>query len=100
MKRTPLRRVGKKSRRDAQEMRAARLVLLERSGGRCEGRGFSDLCTGVGTEAHHLCKRSRGGTNDPSNLVWLCHFCHVKTETNPAEALVAGLLVPSWGDAA
>lgn len=27
-------------------------------------------------EIHHVVKRSRGGSNDPQNLVCLCHICH------------------------
>lgn len=27
-------------------------------------------------EIHHIVKRSRGGGNDPANLVCLCHICH------------------------
>lgn len=27
-------------------------------------------------EIHHVVKRSRGGRNDPQNLICLCHVCH------------------------
>ena len=27
-------------------------------------------------EIHHVVKRSRGGSDDPHNLVCLCHLCH------------------------
>ena len=27
-------------------------------------------------EIHHVVKRSRGGSNEPMNLVCLCHLCH------------------------
>ena len=27
-------------------------------------------------EIHHVIKRSRGGSNNPQNLVCLCHLCH------------------------
>lgn len=91
----PRRKKPSKMTTDAREMRAARLVLLERSGGRCEAR-FSELCTGIGVHAHHIKRRSSGGSNDPSNLLWSCHFCHDRIHSSPAEALVAGLLKPGW----
>lgn len=31
---------------------------------------------------HHLIPRSNGGSNDPSNLVTLCHKCHDYVEIN------------------
>ncbi len=92
---TTRRQKRSKMTQDAQEMRAARLALLERSGGRCEAR-FSELCTGVGVHAHHRKRRSQGGTNDPANLIWTCAPCHTKVHQSPAEALVAGLLTPGW----
>lgn len=95
-RRTPLRSVGKKGRADRRELDAVRTELLFRSRGRCEARGFSDLCTGYGVEVHHVVKRSLGGKHTPENCVLICEFCHAKTETDPAEALAAGWLRPSW----
>lgn len=95
-RRTPLRPVGAKTKRDRDELRAARLVLLERSGGRCEARGFSPLCTGVGVHPHHIIRRSAGGGNDPEVLLWVCAHCHAAIHDRPAEALVAGFLKPGW----
>ncbi len=76
--------------------RAVKRALLERSQGRCEGRGFSPLCTGVGVDVHHVVKRSAGGDDTPANCLLLCRFCHDRVEAAPAEALVAGLTKPSW----
>lgn len=81
--------------RDAVEMREVRRALLERSQGRCEAR-FSPLCTGVGTEAHHLKRRSAGGMNTVDNCVWVDAHCHARIHAAPAEAIAAGLLLPSW----
>lgn len=93
-RRTPLRAVGKKGRLDAAGVRAAKAELLLRSQGRCEARGFSPLCTGYGIHAHHVVRRSQGGRNEPSNLLWVCHPCHERIHACPADALVAGLLKP------
>ncbi len=95
-RRTPLRVIGKKVQRDQDQMRAARQALLERSGGRCEGKGFSELCTGVGVHAHHVKRRAQGAGNDPEQMLWLCAACHQRVHDNPAEATAAGLLKPSW----
>jgi len=92
MKRTPLRRVGKKGAKDRAELRSVRADLLLRSRGRCEGRGFSELCTGYGTTAHHRLRRSQGGSNSLDNLAWLCHPCHTKVHACPTEAFRDGLL--------
>lgn len=91
----PSKRKPSKAARDRAELKLVRLHLLERSGGRCEVR-WSELCTGVGTMAHHIVRRSAGGTNDPMNLVWTCAFDHDLIHANPAEALVRGFLKPGW----
>ena len=33
-------------------------------------------CTGLATTTDHLIPKSRGGTDDPSNLVAACHACN------------------------
>lgn len=97
-RRTPLRAVGKKAQRDRAELRDVRAEVLLRSRGRCEARGFSPLCTGYGTQAHHIVRRSQGGTNDPANLLWVDAACHVAIHHHPAAAMRAGFL--SKGEAA
>jgi hypothetical protein len=72
-------------------MRRAREVVIERSGGQCEAR-FSNHCTGIGTQAHHIILRSQGGTWNPANLAWVCAFCHSDIHENPARAKAYGLL--------
>jgi len=43
-----------------------------RAKGICETKG----CRNIGSEPHHIVPLSRGGTNDPSNLIYLCKSCH------------------------
>jgi 5-methylcytosine-specific restriction endonuclease McrA len=86
---------GKKVARDRVELAQAKPLLLERSGGRCEA-GQSPYCRGVGSEIHHLKKRSQGGSNDPRNLAWVCGPCNGWVEDNPDAAHRAGLVTKSW----
>lgn len=90
-----LRRVGKKGERDREELAETKPVLLERSRGRCEAR-TSSLCTGVGVHAHHVRRRSQGGSNDPTNLLWVCFFCHAAIHANPEQARELGMIVEGW----
>lgn len=63
----------------------ARTRALERSHGRCEacgapvfersGRGWRKVARDFGG-THHVVPLSRGGANDPSNVVVLCARCH------------------------
>jgi hypothetical protein len=47
--------------------------IRERDLGRCQCPG----CSHRATHAHHIVPRSRGGSDDPSNLVALCTFHHL-----------------------
>ncbi len=82
-----------KMNRDRAELRATKRSMLERSLGRCEA-GFSLMCTGVGTQAHHVRRRSQGGTNDLANLKWCCEPCHTTLHAQPELAREVGLLAP------
>lgn len=66
-----------------------RLVVSERSQGRCE------LCGAEGMGVHHRLKRGQGGTWSPANLVRLCGSgttgCHGAIERHPALAQSLGL---------
>jgi hypothetical protein len=86
-RRTPLR--AKTS--DPTELRKAKKVVHERSGGWCEGR-VPLVCTHAATDVHHLILRSRGGTHDPATLVHLCRACHTWTHHHPSEATERGLM--------
>lgn len=87
--------------------REAKAAVLARSGGRCEGFEMvasvdveaASYCLGWGTDLHEKKKRSRNGSlTDPENILFLCRRCHEFTETEPAKATEAGLLVPSWAE--
>ena len=64
---------GKKAKRDARELSASRLAVLERSQARCEA-GYAG-CTIVATMLHHRQPR-RTADNRPVNLLHLCAGCH------------------------
>lgn len=89
--RRALPREGKKAKRDRDELAAAKPALLERSRGRCEAN-VSKLCTGVGAHAHHIQRHAQSGTNDPDNLLFVCHFCHDVLHHNPALANELGFI--------
>ena len=69
----------------------ARAEVQERSHSRCEAR-IPEVCRGWGDQAHHVLRRSQGGADDPSNLVWICHACHTHAHANVAEAVELGLI--------
>jgi hypothetical protein len=50
-----------------------RREVLARDRHRCRAPGCDHMRF---LEVHHLVPRSRGGTNDPSNLITLCSACH------------------------
>jgi 5-methylcytosine-specific restriction endonuclease McrA len=50
--------------------RRVRLLVLERDGYRCR------WCGGLADQADHLLPRSRGGSDDPANLVAACGHCN------------------------
>ena len=45
-------------------------LVRERDGGKCR------ICGREGHEVHHVVMRSRGGKDEPSNLVLVCRSCH------------------------
>lgn len=86
-RRSALRKVGKKGKRDAAELKAAQGLLHARSGGVCE---FCSHRPAV--HAHHIKRRSQGGDNSQWNLAHLCAHCHGWVHDHPAEAVKVGLL--------
>jgi hypothetical protein len=84
-------RTAAKNRVKQKEYAEARKVVYQRSHGFCEARW--DGCVKVANHAHHMKRRSQGGTNDPSNLLAVCHVCHDKIHRNPSEAFEKGHLV-------
>ena len=80
-----------KVKRDAAELRAAKLDVLERSRGRCEAR-FVTTCTGYGIHLHHVVRRAQGGHNSPDNLLHVCNACHSAIHHSPEKARECGFL--------
>lgn len=52
----------------------AKVIVIARDGGRCQLR--LPGCTVVATSADHIVPRSRGGTNDLTNLRAACRHCN------------------------
>lgn len=86
-------------RRDAAKYAQARAVVFERSQGRCEA-SVEGVCLGRGDQAHHRRRRSQGGADDPSNLLWICNPCHTWAHSYPTQAEALGLLERSSFDPA
>lgn len=91
LKRTPMRR--KMPRRGNIPMEA-RLAVMERSGGVCEG-AIPGVCTGRAQEWHHRRSRAVGeNPHSPANGAALCSACHHHiTHVSPAVGLERGLIV-------
>jgi 5-methylcytosine-specific restriction endonuclease McrA len=97
VKRSPLRRRTplRVKISDPPELRKAKLLVRERSAGKCEGR-IPSVCIGRAAEVHHVKSRARGGAHDISNLLDLCRPCHRFVTENPRSATQMGLLKHSW----
>lgn len=94
MRRTPLRRMSGKKRREIRERTKLKDVIQQRSGGMCEMR--LPGCTSFATEMHERLPRGRGGDPlDPSNVIHACAACHMWTHLHPIAAGKLGLIV-SW----
>lgn len=86
-RRSALRKVGKKGKRDAAELKAVEGPLRARSEGVCE------FCSHrPASDKHHIKRRSQGGDNSLWNLIHLCAICHRWAHDHPAEAVKVGLL--------
>lgn len=64
------------------------------------------VCSGTnGLQTHHRRTRGMGGTrrpdtNEPQNLITVCHVCHHRIEMNRADSYRHGLLVHQSEDPA
>lgn len=93
-RRTPLRPMSRKRRKQLPARRACLAAVRERSDGRCEFPG----CTRAGVDGHEILTRARGGSPlDAGNVVWLCRAHHDFAHDNPAAATRLGLLVSQHG---
>lgn len=91
VKRTPLKpRSAKRRKRDTEYARV-RLAVEARAEGWCEARLVG--CNGRGDAAHHILRRSQGGEDIESNLLWVCNsVCHSQIHGNPERSYAMGLL--------
>lgn len=62
---------------------------------KCEVR-WDNGCTGRARDSHHVVLRSRGGSDDPSNLIAACRYCHGKLHSHVKEATELGFMRHSW----
>lgn len=69
----------------------ARRAVYVRSQGLCEAV-CCEQCDGQGGQAHHIRRRSQGGADDASNLLWVCGPCHSEIHAKPEWARERGLL--------
>ncbi len=69
--RVPLRVKGKRS----AGWHRSRQWCIDRAHGLCEAQA-SVACTGRAEHVHHILLRSQGGSDDPANLLAVCHRCH------------------------
>lgn len=92
MKRTPLRPVSARRRRENAIRAERRKALI---GQPCEAQLSG--CAYTGTDWHELLSRARGGSiTDESNRAWLCRPCHEYITTHPRWAESAGWSLSRW----
>lgn len=80
MKKTPLKKVGRKA-REWQKAKRRLLKELKQSGQyRVDGSKVYGACEDCGKLTYltpdHIVKRSRGGGHDKENIDWVCIKCH------------------------
>lgn len=94
-RKTRLRSVGAKARREAPSLAAFRAALEARSGGWCEAR--TPACPpGMhpGHHAHHCAPSDRDrGVHDPARGLWLCFPAHAFVHREPAVSYRNGWLL-------
>lgn len=70
MKKTKLKSVSAKKRKNDKLYTKQRKLAYERDNGLCV------LCGAPAEQVHHIVFRSHGGTHDLNNLACLCRVCH------------------------
>lgn len=91
VRRTALCAQSAKHAREERVLARVKLRLIERAGYRCEAHPILGPCDGP-LHAHHILRRSQGGTHTLENLALLCRYHHAWVHEHPAEAEVLGLL--------
>lgn len=92
-RRTQLRSGGSIRRRFRPGWFKARRFCEGRANGLCEAN--TPACPPGrhrGAHAHHIILRSQGGSDDPSNLLFVCSAAHRWIHDHPAESYVRGWL--------
>lgn len=75
MKKTRIKPLSDKRKRELEEEKLCYIVLFERTGNRCEECGGKGDFRGL--RKHEIVLRSKGGDpTDPSNCLLLCGKCH------------------------
>lgn len=98
--RKPIRKRGRKARREAGSIRAFAAALRARSGGWCEAFDLTHptICGPArhnGHHPHHVWPEDHDrGVHDPLRGAWLCTTAHNWAHANPTAAAIAGLLRP------
>ena len=88
-RRTRMRFVSDMQKKRQMQLNISRRLIVARSHNFCESGRY---CGHTGEHAHHVVRRSQGGSNGIENLLWLCHQCHEWIHTHVAEARELGLL--------
>jgi hypothetical protein len=77
MKRTPLKRISDKMKKQLVQERKLKLEMLEECGNRCQVCNVSGNF--VVLDKHEIVSRARGGSPlDKGNCIILCRICHDK----------------------
>lgn len=69
--------------------------VMSRANDHCEAR-IAEVCTFRAVHVHHVVLRSRGGSDDPSNLMAVCNPCHTFIHHEPDWATEHGFMRSGW----
>ena len=91
-RKTPMKQVGRRVRRERTAMAKAYQTVDERALGQCEAR-VDSVCIGRGSDHHHIGPRSTHPhlRTDPTNLLLVCRPCHDWIGDHPTDAAELGL---------
>lgn len=84
---------NRRSRREPAVYDRQRIATQAAANGLCQAESMHAAgCDGYGTQAHHVQPRSKGGSDDRANLIWVHADCHARIHSRPNEAKTRGLL--------
>lgn len=82
--------------KDSPELKANRRIVAARAKGLCEAKAHRGCKASspprFGQHAHHVRRRTQGGSDKVSNLLWVCFLCHDWIHDHPKLAAERGLL--------